>query len=275
MAAVLAPFQSPVGSNLDRQNQMIEYAFSRYQYVITPRECEEILTQSYWESVDAFCCYMMAANFGQSIHGTRNVKLPTTLRLYTDAELDAMEQGSHIVRPAAEAPTSTVDLEVTRLEDAPRADITEADLEVEEREETELDDECLPPYTPDTRPPYSLVDPMKAISEISLETQADIPEDDPPAYTPAVADTPEDSAITEIDPDSAVPDTCCNISSVRDALRNDSIKEAETEVCRTPRLALRSLGARAEQKLRRFTRAALPKKTVFRAREIKKKIRQK
>lgn len=249
---------------------MIDYAFSRYQYVITPRECEEILTQSYWESVDAFCSYMIAANFGQSVPGTRNVKLPTTIRLYTDAELDAMENG-HTVRPIREEPIHNEESEATYFEDVPHVDITQ---DFEETEEVELDDECLTPYTPDIRPPYSLIDPMKSLSEISLEVQADIPEDDPPAYSVTV-DTPEESAITDADPERATHDTC-DVDSVEDALRNDSIREAETEVSCTSRLALlRSLGSRAERKLRKLAHAGPLKRAAIRVREFKRRIRQK
>ncbi|KAI1458111.1 hypothetical protein F4805DRAFT_425528 [Annulohypoxylon moriforme] len=34
---------------------------------------------------------MIEVNFGESIPGTKNVKLPSTLKIYTTEEVDAME----------------------------------------------------------------------------------------------------------------------------------------------------------------------------------------
>ncbi|KAI1777298.1 hypothetical protein F4818DRAFT_457180 [Hypoxylon cercidicola] len=278
MAAVVAPFQSPIGGDLDRRNLMIDYAFSRYQYVITPREAEEIVNCSYWEDVDAFCSYMIAANFGAPIPGTKNVKLPSTLTLYTDEELDAME--AELSRPAAnessEAPEPDllVDLiEEGDFEDEPQVDITQEDSELVE---AEFDGEFLPPYTPDTLPPYSPYspsDPTKPLSEVSPVVQVEIPEDDPPEYS-AVVDALEDDAIMEDSVDAI--QVISDIGSVKDALRNESVEEAETEVYSTSRLAvLGSLGSRLLQKAKRRLAHAVSPKTVIRVREIMKRPRQK
>ncbi|KAI1208284.1 uncharacterized protein F4807DRAFT_462005 [Annulohypoxylon truncatum] len=74
------------------QDFMADYAFKHYQYILTPQEIHEITTESYWDNdVDAFCNNMIEVNFGESIPGTNNVKLPSTLRIYTNEEVEAME----------------------------------------------------------------------------------------------------------------------------------------------------------------------------------------
>ncbi|KAI4865950.1 hypothetical protein F4820DRAFT_447577 [Hypoxylon rubiginosum] len=289
MAAVIAPFQSPIGGDLDRRNPIINYAFSRYQYVITPREAEEIVNRSYWENVDAFCSYMIAANFGEPIPGTKNVELPSTLTLYTDEELDAMEaELFNVERPVSERPNtneassaSEADVLVDQesyLEDAPHTYITEEDLDFEVVvDEAEFDGEYLPLYTPEILPPYSPSDTTNPPSKASFVIQVEKPKDDPPEYS-ATVDTPEEDAPMEVDPECAIQSTS-DILAVEDAPRNDSIEKVENEVCGTSTLAmLRSLGARVERKLqkakRKLAHAISPKKTVVWVRETKKILRQ-
>ncbi|KAI2469623.1 hypothetical protein F4781DRAFT_393551 [Annulohypoxylon bovei var. microspora] len=83
---------STVGSSHYLTNFMVDYALKNYQYVLTPQDIHEITTESYWNyDIDAFCSYMIQVNFGESIPGTNNVKLPSTLKVYTDEEVNAME----------------------------------------------------------------------------------------------------------------------------------------------------------------------------------------
>ncbi|KAI1091125.1 hypothetical protein F5B19DRAFT_460428 [Rostrohypoxylon terebratum] len=71
---------------------MVNYAFRKYQYVLTPQKVHEIKTEPYWgQDVDVFCDYMLQVNFGETIPGTSNVKLPKTLKVYTEEEVCKME----------------------------------------------------------------------------------------------------------------------------------------------------------------------------------------
>lgn len=121
-AAVLAPPHLPLGPTLMgggqeaashlsdewkspddyRRELMIEYALAEYSYVITEDEADEIFANPHWwEDVDAFVEYMQEVNsFGTSIAGTTtNVALASTLRVYSDAELDAMEETGDFYPP--------------------------------------------------------------------------------------------------------------------------------------------------------------------------------
>ncbi|KAK8121680.1 hypothetical protein PG984_010350 [Apiospora sp. TS-2023a] len=83
-----------------RRELMIEYALAEYSYVITEAEADEIFANpDWWEDVDAFVEYMQEVNFGTSLAGTTNVALPSTLRVYSDAELDAMEETGDFYPP--------------------------------------------------------------------------------------------------------------------------------------------------------------------------------
>ncbi|XXG95705.1 hypothetical protein Hte_001975 [Hypoxylon texense] len=284
MAAVFVPSQSPVGGGLERRNSIIDYAFSRYHYIITPREAEEIVNRSYWENVDAFCSYMIAANFGQPIPGTKNVELPSTITLYTDEEVDAIAESSNTQRPFNDRPIINDDsgaieedilVDQSYVEDAPHHTyITHEDLEFEDVvDEAKFDDEYLPPYTPEILPPYSPYDPMNSSSQFSLVIQAEKPEDDPPAYSDLFG-TPEESAPSEVDAETTAKDIC-DSGKAKNAVRNDSIETGDREVYRTSTLGmLRRLGSGARHKLQKLAHAVSPK-TVIRIREIKKRIRQK
>ncbi|KAI0178593.1 hypothetical protein GGR52DRAFT_532758 [Hypoxylon sp. FL1284] len=286
MAAIVATPQNSLGDDFERRNQIIDYAFSTYQYVITPREAEEILTQSYWADVDAFCSYMIAANFGEPIAGTKNVTLPSTLRIYTDEELDAIDEalwreaptsdtnGSEHTDPTEEYVDDVEDIEMTQ------DDFEYAVLDEDLWDEIVFDGEYLPFYTPEVLPPYSLYDPTKYPSEFSLVAQAENPEDDPPEYS-ETAITPGEDALMEVDSEDAIQNTP-DIDGMEDALRNTSIEEAvvEPKVCSISKLAtLRNLGSRFEQKLQKskqkLSHIISPKKLVKRVREIKKEWRQK
>ncbi|KAI1446587.1 hypothetical protein F5Y02DRAFT_416876 [Annulohypoxylon stygium] len=86
MATTTCSYKEELEKETDRF--MVNYAFRKYQYVLTPQEVHEIKTEPYWgQDVDVFCEYMLQVNFGEPIPGTSNVKLPSTLRIYTDEEV--------------------------------------------------------------------------------------------------------------------------------------------------------------------------------------------
>ncbi|KAK7999454.1 hypothetical protein PG990_012054 [Apiospora arundinis] len=123
-----------------RRELMIEYAFAEYLYVITEEEADEIFFKPHWwRDVDAFVKYMQDVNFGTPVAGTTNVALPSTMRLYTDAELDAMEETGDFYPPTPELSPSSSD------DDDPDSDSFSAFgedeflLEEEEWEEEEED----------------------------------------------------------------------------------------------------------------------------------------
>ncbi|KAK8064417.1 hypothetical protein PG994_007055 [Apiospora phragmitis] len=132
-----------------RRQLMMEYALAEYDYVITEAEADEIFLQPHWwEDVDEFVQYMKDVNFGTSIAGTANVALPSSLRVYTDAELDAMEETGDFYPSTPElspssssSSTSTVAVDSLELEN-------EWLLEEEDQDEDEDEDEDegLPSY---------------------------------------------------------------------------------------------------------------------------------
>ncbi|KAI0124142.1 hypothetical protein BJ170DRAFT_712143 [Xylariales sp. AK1849] len=151
-----------------RRDLMIHYAFSAYSYVITPKEADKILYEGYWEDVDAFCEYMQNVNFGVGIPGTTNVVLPSTLRIYTDEDLDLMNAGLYVENRA--------DTDSESLSSAVGA-ILDGDIDIESdawgvEPEPELpgqndDDEPLPLYTPESPPGYVFPD-FDLLREIEL-----------------------------------------------------------------------------------------------------------
>lgn len=130
-AAVLSPPQLPTGSTLGpeaasqlqlqspdayRRELMIEYALAEYSYVMTEDEADEIFDHpDWWEDVDAFVEYMQEVNsFGT---GRADVALPSTLRVYTDAELDAMEETGDFYPPALSVSSDSEEEEEHEFED--------------------------------------------------------------------------------------------------------------------------------------------------------------
>lgn len=157
---------------------MIAYAFQAFGYVITAKEVDEVINEGLWEDVDDFVEYMMEANFGAPVADTTNVKLPSTMRIYTSEELDLMDAGLFVDEARSGDDEETLvgseedeeeeagDVEnneevETDLESNPSTLLAEAEDVYEEDKE-----EPLPLYSPDTRPTYP-----------------DQPADDPPAYT--------------------------------------------------------------------------------------------
>ncbi|KAK7961640.1 uncharacterized protein PG986_002465 [Apiospora aurea] len=135
----LSPSPMPWKSPDDyRRELMIEYALAEYDYVITPEDADEIfLKPHWWEDVDAFVQYMQDVNgFGNPITGSpnANVALPSSIRVYTDEELDAMEETGDFYPPTPElSPSSDRGSSIDPLE-----------LEQETEEEEDLEE--LPTY---------------------------------------------------------------------------------------------------------------------------------
>ncbi|KAI1406209.1 hypothetical protein F4819DRAFT_507751 [Hypoxylon fuscum] len=275
MAVAVAP-SCPLGNDPYRQS-MIDYAFSTHNYALTPKEVDEIVTQSYWDSVDSFCIYMMQANFGQPIAGTSNVKLPSNMRIYTDEEVDAMDAELR-GRPRETRTFDTyddTDLTVDQIQEsgslefeAP-SDFIEEDHELDEIDVAgEFEGEYLPIYIPDVLPPY-------APSKISLELQAEIP---PPYYSEEYIpeeDAPaEDTLGNEYE---EIIENAAAVDSVEDVVEDDSVKKGEPEACKTSRLAALHTIAdqklqKAKQKLARGFELISPNKVLGRARELKKRL---
>ncbi|RYO76373.1 hypothetical protein DL766_006664 [Monosporascus sp. MC13-8B] len=76
-----------------RRELMIQYAFAAYRYLITNKEADEIIYEGLWRDADDHVHYMWNANFGGTIPGTTNVRMPSTRRLYTSEEVDIMAVG--------------------------------------------------------------------------------------------------------------------------------------------------------------------------------------
>ncbi|KAI1650829.1 uncharacterized protein F4817DRAFT_312187 [Daldinia loculata] len=168
MAIPVIPSHNPINNNVYIQTLMIDYAFSNYKYVMTPEEAEEILAKPYWDDVDAFCSYMIQANFGQPVSSTSNVRLPSAINIYTDEELNAMESGLVELLPPRNAELNTSEessMENTRPTmgngqesyvrsiSQPVIRIPAGDFENEN--ETGFEGEYLPVYTPEILPPYT------------------------------------------------------------------------------------------------------------------------
>jgi hypothetical protein len=64
------------------------YAWDVFRYVLTPRDVEDILSESCWNSIDDYVTYMQAVNFSDRVPGTTNGTLPRGLRIYRHEELD-------------------------------------------------------------------------------------------------------------------------------------------------------------------------------------------
>ncbi|KAK7913874.1 hypothetical protein PG985_011577 [Apiospora marii] len=124
-----------------RRELMIEYAYAEYGYVITEDEADEIFDHpDWWEDVDAFVEYMQEVNsFGSR---SADVALPSTLRVYTDAELDAMEETGDFYPPSPPSLSSDDDSDESLYE--------------------EDEEEPLPLYEPRQLPAYGESLPAKA-----------------------------------------------------------------------------------------------------------------
>ncbi|KAI1084236.1 hypothetical protein F5B20DRAFT_576372 [Whalleya microplaca] len=241
MSVVLPPLQPyPMVGDQYRRDLMIEYAYKTYKYVITAEEVEEIMYEGLWEDVDMYCEYMMDANFGESIPDTNNVKLPSTMRIYTSAELDAMDAGFTI---DDEPPIRVLtDEEVDAMADAYLRP-SSLGVGIESNEESELryitayddsdldDDEPLPLYNPDKLPRYSTL------------SYADHPPSTPPSIyevEEVVRDEPATPPYPVDLPSDAPP-------SMNEVEAEDVV--GETEVVDVPEK--RSLGSRLDRKIRK------------------------
>ncbi|KAL7622536.1 hypothetical protein AAE478_008043 [Parahypoxylon ruwenzoriense] len=182
MAAVVAPFQFPMVANQYRDNLMIDYAFTNYKYIITPRDAQEIANQSHWDDVDAFVKYMMQANFGDTILGTNNVKLPATMRIYTDEEVDAMDAGLLVTNEPTPVrrprPYNEEELDMIGMGLDANGELQEPQPVNACSEDLGHEDEPLPLYSPDIRPAYIPSDFMPLPPYTPLATRLEpIPEE--------------------------------------------------------------------------------------------------
>ncbi|KAI0844477.1 hypothetical protein F5Y00DRAFT_274016 [Daldinia vernicosa] len=206
MAIPVIPSRSPTNNVVYIRTLMIDYAYSNYKYVMTPKEAEEILTKPYWDDVDAFCSYstyhqespllplsgslrgqkfltdyyrMIQASFGQPVSSTSNVKLPSTINIYTDEELNAMESGLVELLPPRNAELNVSEESSAENERPTMSDnqenlvrsisqtatrINEGDLEIE----SEFEGEYLPRYTPEILPAYTPFGVTEIMSEDPL-----------------------------------------------------------------------------------------------------------
>ncbi|KAK8133109.1 hypothetical protein PG999_001282 [Apiospora kogelbergensis] len=139
-----------------RRELMIEYAFAAYAYVITEDEADEIFFQpNWWDDVDAFVRYMQDVNFGTPIPGTTNVQAPGSMRVYTDAELDAMEEMGDFYPPTPDLASSS-DGDSSSYADSEDEFVLEEEDEWDEEEEPEMtedveeeeEEEEIPLYEP-------------------------------------------------------------------------------------------------------------------------------
>ncbi|KAI8960477.1 hypothetical protein F5Y11DRAFT_349505 [Daldinia sp. FL1419] len=188
----------------------------------------------------------MQANFGQQIRNTSNVKLPSTINIYTDEELNAVDSGLVELLPPRNVGISThqeSNIENMRLvlssnpenhtEYTSHAiDIVGEILEIEPELESEFEGEYLPPYTPDILPAYAF-------------SILDIPPEDTPMNRLESIHRQEAAGIAG------------EISSIRDVPVNDDIEEYRdgAKVRGAPkRRILFTFGPQLDSKLRRVTK---------------------
>ncbi|KAI1097414.1 hypothetical protein F4804DRAFT_339215 [Jackrogersella minutella] len=275
---------------------MVNYALTNYQYVITPREVDEIAKGIYWDDVDSFCNYMMHVNFGEPISGINNVELPSTIRIYTDEELDAMDRG--LAGTARTDVHSPEELDATLM--APTMScvepnpyvisMLEEDLTLRTHNEVKFDDEFLPIYSPEavsTNSPSDLVDPLFGIylvrwTDESLER--DISED----HTPIRA-TPEDDGLDVISGEDSVEDhikddahgasdaqgTTGDDCVVDDLLLREEFRTSGLFTLSTLSSRLGQKLQKAKQKLARGFEFLSPKKAISKIRGYKKRVHRK
>ncbi|KAI1406773.1 hypothetical protein F5Y13DRAFT_183919 [Hypoxylon sp. FL1857] len=299
----MAPSLSRSGSKRFRQSLMINYAFDNYQYVITPGEADEIITKPFWDDVDTFIDYMLEINFGEPIRGSRNVKLPSTLRIYTDEEIDAMDAGI-IELPTPTIPGHNINEEPSmtetnftltsnqdnNTEPEPRIiNVGGEEIELDASFEAEFGGEFLPLYTPSMLPPYSPYTSAEFPPGISLAGQRDNVPEDVTEETTHIEATPEESIFREIAPggnnvaDNIVEGTY-EISSDGDISGAHHIDESSDgrKVLTSNPSSFYIFSSRIDrrlqmvkQKLIRGIKAIAPERTFSRAQKIKKRIRRK
>ncbi|KAK8075793.1 hypothetical protein PG997_010456 [Apiospora hydei] len=202
----LSPSHMPWKSPDDyRRELMIEYALAEYDYVIMPEDADEIfLKPHWWEDVDAFVQYMQDVNsFGNPITGTTNAAaLPSSIRIYTDEELDAMEETGEFYPPTPELSPSS--------DRGSSIDSLELEAEAYSSEEEDDVDEELPTYgeslSAPSLPTYmDIVDAIFAalgqeLEELGLvdhdyRPPAEQQEQQPPEAEPECEDEPKDDQL--------------------------------------------------------------------------------
>lgn len=309
--AVVSSFTAPqaqtqLSSDDYRQSLMIEYAYNTYQYVITPGEATEILEAPYWDDVDSFCQYMLEVNFGEAVPGASNVKLPSTMRIYTDEEIEAGifddddedydenydDDGDDDDDDEDEQRPSTREEQIVRyeifasdyIEDSnERADSAPVvvdisndllDFEGEVPDEGMFDGECLPTYTHELLPAYYSCYPVRQLPDIlsALRDQA------------GDASGREAGATMQGDiPRNVVVEDAYEVTTLSSEGRDDDKsrdEETEAEIRRDSRLDMMGkFRARVDRRwesvrsgLARGLKSISPKKALSRTREITSKL---
>ncbi|KAK6829693.1 hypothetical protein PG987_010277 [Apiospora arundinis] len=287
-----------------RRELMIEYAFAEYSYVITEEEADEIFFKPHWwKDVDAFVKYMQDVNFGTPVAGTTNVALPSTMRLYTDAEHDAMEETGDFYPPMPELSLSSSD-------DDPDSDslsafgddeflLEEEEWEEEEEESSEEEEEPLPLYEPtskwaqrrmrnvsSTPPSYdesqapSYVDTLLAalrqdLNELGLvhhdhEEYQQEPIEQPVEQPEAVEDEPEDEQLDDLSrwlESLAVPATPLSASADDTPTTEDEDEDEDVADAQLPLLSPISVMEEAAQAVEVTMQVATPAVVVVRKKE--------
>ncbi|OTB09311.1 hypothetical protein M426DRAFT_17962 [Hypoxylon sp. CI-4A] len=281
----------PVGDYTFRQNLMVGYASTNYHYIITPEEAEEIANKPFWTDVDAFCDYMMHVNFGEPIPGTNNVRLPSTMRIYTDAELDAMDAGIMGLSPTTTLSTAyresyTTDTGLTVRHTLSNTN-TDPELPISTDEdyldfdgfiEVEFEGEFLPLYTPEVLPVYKPSAtqpplPLPSLAVCSANAFHDTLPEEPPPYTEEEHESREDAPEEDLTMNRVAGED--NTSDGRDDHEN------ETEKAKTKGASLHDMTLRLGRKLKKAQRkmvkefdTLLPKKAVNWTRQLRRKTRE-
>ncbi|KAK9413390.1 hypothetical protein SUNI508_02589 [Seiridium unicorne] len=230
---MFSPLLAPRPATDSRWEPMVRYAFSAHSYVITEKEADEIIHKEYWEDVDDFCEYMQAVNFGEPISGTTNVVLPSTLRIYTDEDLDLMDQGLFVEPPRDISDVESVVsnyLDYADQESDVESGATNPHIELVDEEEYAEPLPLYVPRNPEEEPPLS---------------------EDPPAYVPPEVEPAPRIAEVEEEP----------------FLNKPKFTVSHNLICRLDRKILE-----AKRKLAKDLKSISPKDIMKRARKVREKL---
>ncbi|KAI0139065.1 hypothetical protein F4776DRAFT_662762 [Hypoxylon sp. NC0597] len=262
----------PRGNNRYTQNLMINYAFDNYQYIITPRESEEIVARPFWDDVDDFINYMMEINFGEAIPGTSNVNLPSTIRVYTDDELNALDAG------LVELPNTT--RPGTHTNEVPGTTETNSTVIYNEESNTNYElhitnidedifDEDLPRYTPTMLPPYSPYNSTEHLSDTSLEDQGERA----PEYDTYEEHIPREVNLEEDIHEGGRLDDTTGSTPITKSWRRKEFRASILPSLYTFGSRIDEKLQKAKQKLARGIEVIAPRKAFSKVQKIKKRIR--
>ncbi|OTA54199.1 hypothetical protein K449DRAFT_454546 [Hypoxylon sp. EC38] len=289
MAEDVTPPSLPHNNNRYSQILMINYAFDNYQYVITPRETEEIIAEPFWDDVDDFINYMMEINFGEAIPGTNNVNPPRTIRIYTDEELDAID--AELIELLNRARLGTHPNEDTGATETSSTVVYNGDSNTNYETHiiyTDEDDtdEDLPLYTPTMLPSYSPYNSTVNLPVVPLEDRGERA----PEYSIHEENTLIGTNLEEDIPGEDAPGSNGVVENIIEDLHEGGRLGDATRG--TPMERFWSKGAsrlsplsnfssqidrklqKAKQKLARGIEVITPRKALNTVQEIKKRIRQ-